>query len=219
MAPTYDPGAYLAMNDETNSNKILAKINWNISNKHKLVLRHSYTFGENIDNSRSANSLRFYNNGIYFPSTTNSTGLELNSVFTANTSNKLSLGYTAVRDNRDPLGNPFPTVLINLSGGRTITLGSEYSSVANELNQDIISVTDDFSWFLGKHTLTFGTHNELYSFYNLFVQNIFGSYAYNNLANFETVGTGTEVAPTYYAIGYSLDPNDGSVPDQGCFQF
>lgn len=87
VAPNYDPGSYLNINDETNSKKFLAKINWNISNKHKLILRHSYTFGENIDNSRSKNALRFYNNGQYFPSTTNSTGLELNSVFSANVIN------------------------------------------------------------------------------------------------------------------------------------
>ncbi|HPT12105.1 MAG TPA: carboxypeptidase regulatory-like domain-containing protein [Bacteroidales bacterium] len=215
VAPNYDPGAYLDMNNETNSNKFLVKLNWNISNKHKLVLRHSYTYGENIDNSRSANSLRFYNNGMYFPSTTNSTGLELNSVFGSNMSNKLSLGYTRVRDDRDPLGDPFPQVLINIGNSRTITFGSEYSSVANQLDQDIYTITDDFSYFMGKHTITVGTHNELYSFYNLFVQNIFGSYAYNNLANFETVGTAGEVSPTYYAIGYSLDPNDGMFQTKG----
>jgi hypothetical protein len=215
VAPNYDPGAYLDMNNETNSNKFLVKLNWNISNKHKLILRHSYTFGENIDNSRTANALRFYNNGMYFPSTTNSTGLELNSVLGSNMSNKLSLGYTRVRDDRDPLGDPFPQVLINLTNSRTITFGSEYSSVANQLDQDIYTITDDFSYFMGKHTITVGTHNELYSFYNLFVQNIFGNYAYNSLANFETVGTASEVAPTYYAIGYSLDPNDGMYQTKG----
>src|SRR5450759_395308 len=47
VAPSYDPGSYLDINNETNSNKILAKVNWNISNRHKLILRHSYTYGEN----------------------------------------------------------------------------------------------------------------------------------------------------------------------------
>ena len=219
VAPSYDPGAYLEMNDETNSNKLLAKINWNISNRHKLVLRHSYTFGENIDNSRSVNSLRFYNNGQYFPSTTNSTGIELNSIFGNDLSNRLMIGYTSVRDDRDPLGDPFSTILVHLGGGRSVTMGSEYSSVANELNQDIYSITDDFSLFRGKHTLTFGTHNELYSFYNLFVQNIFGSYAYNSLDNFETVGTLTEVAPTYYAMSYSFDSTDDPLQTKGAAQF
>jgi hypothetical protein len=215
VAPDYDPGKYLDINNETNSTKFLAKLNWNINNKHKLVLRHSYTYGLNIDNSRSATSLRFYNNGIFFPSTTNSTGLELSSILGNNMANKLRLGFTAVRDNRDPLGASFPTVLVNLGSGRSITLGSEYSSVANELNQNIYSLTDDFTLFKGKHTFTFGTHNEIYSFYNLFVQNIFGSYAYKTLANFETIGTAGEVAPTYYAISYSFDNTDNPMQTNG----
>ncbi len=213
VAPSYDAGEYLDINSETNSNKVLAKLNWNISNKHKLTLRHSYTYGENINISRNANALRFLNNAYLFPSTTNSTGLELNSILGNNTSNKLMLGYTRVVDDRDPIGNPFPQVLINLGSGKTVTFGSEYSSVANKLVQDIYSISDDFSIFRGNHTFTFGTHNEVYKFYNLFVQNIYGSYAYKTLANFETVGLTGEVAPTYYAIGYSFDPTDN--PSQG----
>jgi hypothetical protein len=216
VAPTYDPGAYLDLNNETKSNKFLAKLNWNISNKHKLILRHSYTYGENISNSRSSTALRFYNNGIFFPSTTNSTGLELNSILRGNMSNRVMLGFTRVVDDRDPLGASFPTVLVNLgSGGKTITIGSEYSSVANKLIQNIYSLTDEFSLFKGKHTFTFGTHNEFYSFYNLFVQNIFGSYAYKTLANFETVGTPGEVAPTYYAVSYSFDDTDNPMQTNG----
>jgi hypothetical protein len=55
IAPEYDPGDYASISDETNSNKFLAKLDWNINDKHKLTIRHSYTFGENIDNSRSFN--------------------------------------------------------------------------------------------------------------------------------------------------------------------
>jgi hypothetical protein len=219
VAPGYDPGSYLDINSETNSNKILAKINWNINNKHKLILRHSYTYGENISNSRSPNSMRFYNNGVFFPSTTNSTGLELNSIVGNNMSNRLMLGYTSVLDDREPLGENFPTVLINLGGGKTATLGSEYSSVANLLKQKIFSIDDEFSIFKGKHSITFGTHNEFYSFYNLFVQNIYGSYAYNSLANFETVGLPGEVSPTYYAVGYSFDANDNPAQSNGAAKF
>jgi len=220
IAPGYDPGDYLDINDEIRSTKILAKLNWNISAKHKLTLRHSYTYGENIDNSRSKTAARFYNNGQFFPSTTNSSGLELNSIFGNNISNKMTIGYTRVRDDRDPLGDPFPQVTIYLgTGGRTITLGSEYSSVANQLDQDIYSFTDDFSFFMGKHTLTAGTHNEFYSFYNIFVQNIFGNYYYNSLTNFETIGTGSEVAPSYYGIGYSFDPSDDPFQKKGAADF
>jgi hypothetical protein len=219
VAPNYDPGSYLNINSTTNSNKILAKINWNINDRNKLILRHSYTYGENFTISRNANALQFYNNGYIFPSTTNSTGLELSSIIGKSASNRFMLGYTSVLDDRNPSGADFPTVLVNLTGGRTITLGSEYSSVANLLKQKIFSLDDEFSIFRGKHSITIGTHNEFYSFYNLFVQNIFGDYAYNSLANFQTVGTAGEVAPTYYAVGYSFDTTDNPSQSKGAASF
>jgi hypothetical protein len=224
IAPGYDPGAFGSISDETNSDKILAKIDWNINNRHKLTIRHSYTYGENIDNSRSANQLRFYNNGQYFPSTTNSSGIELNSIFGTQFANRFLLGYTRVRDDRDALGNPFPYTLINLGAptGRTIVFGGENSSVANQLDQDIFTLTNDFTIYKGKHTITIGTHNELYSFYNLFVQNIFGNYAFRSLENFETQSdpiAANRVNPTFYRVGYSFDPNDGPLQMGGGAEF
>lgn len=217
-APLYDPGSYLNQTSETNSNKILAKFNWNINDHNKLILRHSYTYGENINITRTQDALRLFNNGYLFPSTTNSSGLELNTIGNS-ISNRLMIGYTNVIDHRKPIGADFPTGVINLSGGRTITFGSEFSSVANILKQKIFSVDDEFSIFKGKQTIIIGTHNEFYSVYNLFVQNIFGSYAYNSLANFETVGLPAEVAPTFYAVGYSFDPNDNPSQSNGASKF
>lgn len=220
IAPDYDPGNYLTINDEINSDKFIAKLDWNINSKHKLTLRHSYTYGENIDNSRTTNQLRFYNNGVYFPSTTNSSGLELNSIFGSRYGNRLLIGYTSVKDDREPLGSPFPYTLINLGAptGRTIIFGSENSSVANELNQDIFTLDDDFTIYSGKHTITIGTHNEFYKFYNLFVQNIFGNYAFQTLEDFESQATATPVAPTFYQIGYSF-ADDGSFQTGGAAKF
>jgi hypothetical protein len=34
----------------------------------------------------------------------------------------------------------------------------------------------------GKHTITVGTHNELFKFYNLFIQNLYGNYEFSSLA-------------------------------------
>lgn len=215
IAPGYDPGGYLSLAESTKSRKFLARLDWNINNKHKLTLRHSYTYGEQNNISRSSNQLRFANNGYLFPSTTNSTGLELNSTFGSSVANHFLLGYTSVRDDRDPIGNPFPMVTVLMSGGRSIVVGNEYSSVANQLDQNIFTITDNVTLYKGKHTLTFGTHNEFYSFYNLFVQNIYGNYSYRSLADFASIGTSQEVAPVYYAVGYSLDPSDDPSQSKG----
>lgn len=57
-----------------------------------------------------------------------------------------------------------------------MNIGNEYSSMANGLKQDIYTLEDNFTWYKGNHTLTFGTHNELYKFSNLFLQNLYGCY-------------------------------------------
>ena len=43
---------------------------------------------------------------------------------------------------------------------------------------------DNLTWYKGNHTFTFGTHNELYKFTNLFLQDLFGSYTFKNYDSF-----------------------------------
>ena len=87
------------------------------------------------------------------------------------------------------------------------------------MKQNIFAITNDLSIYSGKHNITLGTHNEFYSFENLFVQNIYGGYAYRSLADFETIGTASEVAPTFYAIGYSFDKTDDPLQSNGAAKF
>jgi hypothetical protein len=56
--------------------------------------------------------------------------------------------------------------------------------MANALDQDIWTITDNFTWYLGNHTLTAGTHNEFYKFCNLFIQDLYGTYYYANPEEF-----------------------------------
>jgi hypothetical protein len=69
--------------------------------------------------------------------TTNSTALELNS--RCKFSNNLVIGYTVVDDNRDPIGDRFPSVEI-IDGSGTMYFGAEAFSTANLLKQSSYSV-------------------------------------------------------------------------------
>jgi hypothetical protein len=62
-----------------------------------------------------------------------------------------------------------------------VVAGTERSSHANALNQDIFELTDDFTFFAGKHAITVGTHNEFFQFENLFIQQLFGEYVFNSV--------------------------------------
>ncbi|MEJ7658707.1 MAG: hypothetical protein WKG07_03330 [Hymenobacter sp.] len=115
---------------------------------------------------------------------TNSTVAELNSRFAGGFSNKLILTYTAIRDSREVVGAPSPAYQIQ-TNGITYSLGQERSSVGNQLDQDIVEITDNLTKAYGKHTLTLGTHNEGYKFRNLFLNNGAGYYLFGDTRHAE----------------------------------
>lgn len=196
----YDPGSYGNTSGDLQGTKLFAKIDYNINRDHRLTLRHQYTDAEQFNRSSSATRrINYSNSGIYFPTTTNSSALELNSVFGNQYSNNLILSYVRVRDNRRWLGDPFPYVIINDGGGGQIRFGTEPFSTANQLDQDIFSITNNFQMFRGNHIITFGMHHEFYSIYNLFIPQNFGQYTYANVDAFIN-----DERPTGYARGYSL---------------
>ncbi len=195
----YDPGNYLDKINELTGKKFLARIDYNINKNHRLMVRYSYVYGEAVDPYNNDNQQIYFNNyGELYPSTTHNAALELNSVFGAQYSNTLKLGYTNVLDDRNPLGNPFPNVVIE-DGNGIIEFGSERYSTGNELHQKIFTLTDNFQIYKGQHTITVGTHNEFYNIYNLFIRRAFGYYEYDNIASFMAGDTSS-----YYRIGYSL---------------
>ncbi|MDH5609792.1 MAG: TonB-dependent receptor, partial [Cyclobacteriaceae bacterium] len=204
----YDPGTFENNTSFLNSNKLIGKLDWNLNQDHKLSIRHSYVSAESLDANRSNTStLNFVNSSVYFPSTTNSSALELKSVLGDNLSNHLTIGATFVNDDRDPSGDPFPYVSIQDDGG-AILFGSEQFSTANQLKQNVITLTDNFEIYKGKHTFTLGTHNEFYKTYNLFIRQAFGSYQYDSLEGFLQ-----DMNARQFDVSYSLVDNkvgDGS---------
>ncbi|MEL6252780.1 MAG: carboxypeptidase regulatory-like domain-containing protein [Bacteroidota bacterium] len=174
----YDPGTFTENATTLDKNFFLLRLDWNINENHKLSLRH---FVNDIENLEARNStptgIRFQNGSEYFLSTTNNTALEINSVFGSRFSNKLQVGLKFVRDDRDVFGDPFPWVRITDGAGQ-IEFGGERFSSANRLDQDVITITDDFQIFSGNHNITIGTQNEIFSVGNLFIRENFGAYRY-----------------------------------------
>jgi len=200
----YDPGGYDQATDNKVSKKLFGRIDWNLNENHRLTLRHNYV-DANTDTLYRDNSKTFYfdNAGVIYKNKTNSTVLQLNSVFGQSLNNELILNYTAIRDNPTYMGDPFPTIVVNLGGGISFRGGSEEYRHRNILNQDLIEVTDTVNLMKGNHSIVFGTHNEFFKFYNVYVQRSFGKYEFSSLDNLQAG------KPTRYDRYYSLtdDPN------------
>lgn len=202
----YDAGTSGAIDSKTQNNKLFARLDWNINAKNQLTLRHNYikAFDDNI--SRSTTQFRFGNNAYRFNNNQNVSVLELRSSISPSVSNNLIVGYQRIRDFRSTSGALFPQIQINnINGisGNSVLVGSERSSTANELDQDIIEFTDNLKIFANKHTFTIGTHNEFFKFRNLFMNNFAGSYTYSNLNDFVT-----NAKPNVAAATYSVVPGD-----------
>lgn len=179
------------------SDKLFLRLDYNINDNNKLSLRNNYVNSLQTSTGRSsAGTIRFGNSGREFESVTNTTTFEW-SYSGKNTANNLILGYTTVRDDRNILGNPFPTIEINDGDGR-IFAGSEPFSTANKLDTDTFTLTNNFEIYSGRHTITFGTHNEYTDVANTFFGRNFGEYTYNSLADFLADDANE------YRIGYSL---------------
>jgi hypothetical protein len=206
----YDVGSYGVFDQQTNSDKLFARLDWNINAKNQLTIRHNYINAFDDKITRSNSGFAFSNNGYRFKDVQNTSVLELRSSISQNLSNNLILGYSRIRDSREFNGALFPQVRINNFGGsssKNVVFGSEASSTANELDQDIFEFTDNFKILAGKHTFTVGTHNEFFKFRNLFMNNFAGSYSYNNLDDFLNGANPATASSTYSIVPGNTKPD------------
>jgi len=210
----YDPGGLSDLTRDTDSDSAFIRFDFNLGN-HQVTFRHNLVDAQNLRTGNDNNTWQFSGNHQDFPSETNSTVLQVNSTF-GDFYNEGRISYTTVRDRRKGIGNPFPWVEIeSLSGPNgvpraEVEFGTERFSTANSLDQDVLEITNDLTFFKGNHTITIGTHNEIFAFDNLFIREQFGSYEFANMEDFRNGW-----ARSYNVSFSSLDlNNDGVVDDK-----
>jgi hypothetical protein len=233
----YDAGAYDDRpNYITKNRKLLGKIDWNISDKHKLTLKYSDFKGSDqsplngssvpnsgaggffvgsassqtrLPNNRNSNqSIGFSNSDYGTDHIVKSATLELNSNFNSKVSNQLLLAYTHINDVRFSPGGIFPTIEIFDTTGLIpgVTKNRNYMSAGtdpftrnNEVINNIANLTDNFTYFAGKHTLTAGATYEYQKVGNAFMGGSESYYIYNSLNDFVT-----DAPPAFFSYTYSL---------------
>ncbi len=203
----YDPGVFDNNPEELISDKLITRLDWNINEKNVLTFRNSYVNAENISPRQSNDrNINFLNRAVFFPSRTNSTTLEWKYNNGSNISNNLIVAYTDVFDNRTFGNNPFPAVRID-DGSGSIWFGSEPFSTANQLEQKVLNITNNFEYFVGRHKLTFGANFERFDSRNVFIRQNFGDYRFRSLADFNTYldgVPGNEAPVRFFNRSYSL---------------
>lgn len=179
----YDPGAFDNSDVKTASTKIFARLDYNISNKHKLVLRNNFvkSFADNLEWNQAV--FNFGNQGYRHNSILNSTTLELNSTLSESTSNILTLGYNKVKEDRSYDGRVFPHIEINDSSNRIFAGTYREASIYNT-NLNTFQLTNKLTYYKNNHTITGGLllqYNDIdYGFLTAWN----GRWAYSSVADF-----------------------------------
>ncbi|MVN79163.1 TonB-dependent receptor [Hymenobacter sp. HMF4947] len=198
----YDVGAYGDYNIHANSDKLFGRIDFNLDDKTSIALRHNYVKSDATNLERSSSLFKFGSQDFNQNNLQNSTVLEVKSNFTNKLANNLILGYTNIHDYRSLLGGQsslFPAVQINnvgpaagnpaspttyYAGSNQILLGSDREASIFNTRTKTFEITDNVTYFAGNHTLTLGTHNELYKIDYGFINSWNGRIEYNNVAQF-----------------------------------
>ena len=184
--------SYAQRNVDTKSFGLLARIDWNINDDNKLSIRYQHNDGYDDKYGLSTSSFTFNNSSYRMSNKTNSVVAELTSHITPSIYNELRASALYVRDIRKvPYQGPTVQISNLVSADESVksikgNIGSDYSSSANSLDQDIYTFEDNLSLYKGNHTLIFGTHNEFYRTKNLFIQASNGSWYYDSLNDFLT---------------------------------
>ncbi|WP_432713776.1 TonB-dependent receptor [Pedobacter sp.] len=221
----YDPGVYQGYDNESNNTKLLARLDWNISQNHRFNIRYNQveskspftastsTSGSNINyaNNRTSNfALPFSNTNYFQEQNLYSGAAELSSSFGSKFTNSLRATYSHQNDPRSSNSALFPFVDI-LDNKATGTVGSPMTSFGYEpftygnlRDVETYTYNDDFTMALGKHNVTLGVQYETSTTKNGFQRFGTGFYTFNSWEDFVN-----NARPVNFAITYPLTA-DGS---------
>jgi hypothetical protein len=220
----YDPGAFQGYSFQTNSDKVTAKLDWNINAKNTFTIKYNFlkSFADQFaSTSRPGSgqvtggqpgtySMPFFGSGYVINNNFNIFIAELNTRLSNKLSNKLQFGYTALRDYRAPhsTSNTFPLVDILNNNNIYTTFGYEMYTYNNKLNTDVYQFSDIVTYYKGAHEFTFGTQDYYRKYQNAFAPGYQGVYQFNSLTDFyNSANNGLANAKSYY-LQYSALPNN-----------
>jgi hypothetical protein len=211
---SYDPGGKSEFVRNANADKVFGRIDWNLAPNHQLTLRHNYLKGVTDRGFPSSRTYYMPDNWYQPHDKVHSSVAQLNSTFGTSV-NEFRVSYQRIRTVTDG-PTLFPQVIVDLADGSQIRAGRENFRHANELDQDVFELTDDFTMHRGNHTITLGTHNEFFKFRNLFIRDLFGSYRFSSLDNFDA-GLAQQYDRSFSLTGLALQPAKFSVHQLGFY--
>ena len=190
----YDTGSWTSFPADESNYKFMARVDWNITDRHHLAVRYNYT-KNNVWNSPNATSMdggtrmngarmsqysmSFANTMYSMKNLVHSWTVDLNSRLTDNLSNQLLFTYSKLDDVRGTNSSEFPHIDITKDGDNYMALGLELFTWNNAVHNKIWNIKDDVTYYLGAHKIMAGVMFEHQMADNMYMRNGTGYYRYN----------------------------------------
>ena len=210
----YDTGSATDYPGGIKNNKYLARIDWNITQNHHLAVRFNHTnntkYSPPSATSRGVgglsqscvgiSSMAFANSFYKQENKVTTFSFDLNSRFGERASNQLLVTYSDIDDPRGSSSSMFPMIDIMKDGDPYMTLGYELFTYNNRVRNEILTVNDNFTYYLGSHKLMAGLSFEHQMALNNYMKQGSGYYRYASMQDFMD-----GAAPIGAALAYGYD--------------
>ena len=216
-----DIGTYGGGNTDLVDKRYLGKIDWNISDKHRASFTYSQT-KEGKPTIPGSNSNLVLSSGWYTNDTNNTSyALHFYDDWSDSFSTDTTVSYAKFHKGSSPVtGGALPDITVYPIGygNPSVEFGTNYSYQANVLDVKTLNAAWAGTFYAGDHTLKGGFDYERGTYYNLFLQNYFGSYTFedskdiNPATNKPFTGLENFAAGNYYQYRYSR-PTSGNLND------
>ena len=228
----YDTGSWTDYPADEENEKLLVRLDWNITDAHHLAVRYNSTKNTSWVGTNGSSgdfwpntsmrlngtyriglqSMAFANSIYSNESNVKSVSADLNSRFGQKASNQLLYTYTHIEDpHRGSPSSIFPAIDIMAgqdADGKQIYepymyAGYELFTYNNGVKNNIHSLTDNFTYYLGTHKLTAGFRWEYQYADNSYMREGTGYYRFTGLNEFLSAAAPEQVAFTYGFNGES----------------
>ncbi len=215
----YETGSFTNFPADEGNNKLLARLDWNITNNHRLALRYNYTQnrywqspnatsmdgGTRMSEARMSQASMSFANSMYsMDNLVHSFSVDLNSRLSDNLSNQFLATFSKLDDVRGSTSDEFPFIDILKDGQAYMSLGYELFTWNNGVHNDVLNIKDEITHYLGNHKIVGGLAYEYKMADNAYMRNGTGYYRYSSLNDFLT-GAAPEIVNLTY--GYDGEAN------------
>ena len=215
----YETGSYTNFPADESNTKLLARIDWNITDKHRLALRYNYTKntswrspnassmdgGTRMSEARTSKESMSYANSMYsMDNLVHSFSFDLNSRLSENISNQFLATFSKLDDVRGTDSGEFPFIDILKDDQAYLSLGYELFTWNNGVHNNVWNIKDEVTYYLGNHKIIGGIAYEYKMADNAYMRNGTGYYRYTSLDDFLNEATPEIVNLTY---GYDGEAN------------